>query len=324
MKQIPHIRDLHHILVCRGEGSLGDAIISSCCCREIKKANPQVKITVACFGPAYDFFKHNPYVDEVFKLPAHTRLRPNQRWLGLLLAGLKLRRRKFDLVLDTSLEPYLNWRMFKRVAGGNKVLDQFSSPVQPFGAPDKHGSEHEAAVLKLLGIENPDKSYDLPILPSARQSVTQWLEEHHISKYILFNPSGSVAQRRFKPDTMKEICKAMEFMKCPFIVPVMADQFQQMTEAFKDMPNVFVKQTADIFELFEWVRLSALVITPDTSVVHIAAGFEKPSLTFYNDPKMLTSPGNPKAKVMETDKNDVNIFDWWKFESLVAQLKQWL
>ena len=70
MEKIPDIRDLHNILVCRGEGSLGDAIISSCCYREIKKANPDAKITVACFGSAYDFFRHNPYVDEVFKLLA--------------------------------------------------------------------------------------------------------------------------------------------------------------------------------------------------------------------------------------------------------------
>ena len=53
MKTLPHIQDLRRILVLRGDGFLADAIISSCCYRELKKANPNLKITVACFGPAY-------------------------------------------------------------------------------------------------------------------------------------------------------------------------------------------------------------------------------------------------------------------------------
>ncbi len=321
MKTIPHVRDLHNILVCRGEGSLGDALISSCCYREIKKENPQVKITVACFGSAYDFFKHNPYVDEVFKLPVRRIIRPNQRWVSLFLAALKLRKRKFDLVLDSSDKDFFNWRMFKRIVGGSRVLDCFTSPLKPFGAPTKHGSEHEAAILKLLGIAQPDKSYDLPILPSARQTVTQWLEAHQIQKYILFNPSGSVAPRRFRTDTMKEICQALAPLHCPFVVPAMAHNVKELTEAFKGMPNVFVKQTADIFELFEWVRLAALVVTPDTAVVHIASGFQKPSLIFYNTFSDYNAPNNPKAFIIKTDPQDVNIFDKKELQTLVQKIQ---
>ena len=69
MKTLPHIQDLRRILVLRGDGFLADAIISSCCYRELKKANPNLKITVACFGPAYELFKNNSYVDRVVKLP---------------------------------------------------------------------------------------------------------------------------------------------------------------------------------------------------------------------------------------------------------------
>ena len=69
MKEIPNVHDLHNILILLEEGSLSDALLSSCCYREIKKANPQVKITAACCGPAYDYLVYHPCIDEVIKLP---------------------------------------------------------------------------------------------------------------------------------------------------------------------------------------------------------------------------------------------------------------
>lgn len=324
MKNIPDVRALRNILVLRGEGSLGDAIISSCCPREIKKVNPQAKITVACFGAAYEFFKHNPYVDEVFKLPVRRIIRPNQRWISLFLAALKLRKRKFDLALDSSDKDFLNWTLFKRIAAGDRVLDCFTSPVRPFGSPKDHGSLHEAAILKQLGVKNPDKSYDLPIPPLTRQNAAQWLEDRAIQKYILLNPTGSVEPRRFRPGTLKKICACLRRFKLPFIVPALPGNFKELAETFKGSDDVFVKQTADVFELFELVRRAALVVTPDTSVVHIAAGFEKPSLIFYNTLSAYNAPGNPKALVLETDRADVNKFDFAEFEALALRCKKLL
>lgn len=312
---------MRNILVLRGEGSLGDAIISSCCYREIKKANPQAKITVACFGAAFGFFKNNPYVDEVFKLPVRRIIRPNQRWLGLFVAALKLRRKKFDLVLDSSDKDFFNWRAFKWLAGGERVLDCFTSPVKPFGAPARHGSVHEKAILKQLGIPNPDKSYDLPVGPLTRKASAEWLEKNKIQKYILLNPTGSVAPRRFRMDTLLELCTAMRRLGLPFVLPAMASNFKELSETFQNRPDVFVKQTADIFELFELVRRAALIVTPDTAVVHIASGFEKPSLVFYNTLSAYNAPDNPHALVLETERPDVNMFDWWKLESLIDRLK---
>ena len=322
MKNIPQIQEFHNILVCRAEGSLSEAIISSCCYREIKKASPHTKITVACFGPAYEFYKRNPYVDEVFKLPVRSLIRYNQRWLGLFLAALKLRRRHFDLVLDPSDKKYLNWRMFKYIVGGDKVLDVFTSPVQPFGAPDKHGSENEASVLKLLGIPTPDKAYDLPILSSARKSAGDWLEGRQLQNYILFNPWGEEGKPLFKPNVVKEISKAMARLNLAFVVAVPQNSAEAWAEQMKDEPAVFVKPTEDIFELFELVRRSSLTLTPACAVVHIAAGFGKPSLVFASLPLASYAPDNPKAKILEVEAQDVNVFDWWKLESAIEQLKK--
>lgn len=310
MKSIPNIHDLHNILVLRGEGSLGDAIISSCCYRNIKQTNPSVKLTVACFGSNYEFLKNNPYIDTIIKLPIPKLIRPNQRWLTLIWQGLKLHKHHFDLVLDSSDKDYKNWRLFKWLIGRERVLDCFTSPVQPFGAPNSHGSTHEQAILKLLGIENPDKSYDLPIPQKDSQQVQTWLTNHHITTYILLNPSGSVAKRRFSSHTLHQLCTLLTSWQQPIVVPVIPSLYDYWQTIFNGLPNVYVKPTQSIFELFEWVRRAQAVITPDTSIVHIAAGFQKPTLVFYNTFSVYNAPDNPLALIVETAREDVNMFDW--------------
>ena len=108
----------------------------------------------------------------------------------------------------------------------------------------------------------------------------------------------------------------------PVVIVTLFCNVQEMTNTFDKQPNIFIKQPEDIFELFEWVHRACLVVTPDTSVVHIASGFEKPSLAFYTSPEAYSLPANPKAYVLETDSQDVNVFDWWKLESLIDRIKK--
>lgn len=324
MNHLPHIHQLHNILVLRSEGSLGDAIISSCCYRNLKQANPAAKITVACFGSGYEFLKNNPYIDTIIKLPIPRLIRPNQRWLTLIWQGFKLRRYHFDLVLDSSDKDYKNWRLFKWLVGADRVLDCFTSPVKPFGAPNSHGSTHEQAILKLLGIENPDKSYDLPIPPADKQEVQSWLNTHQIKDFILLNPSGSVEKRRFSAKILHKLCGLLTRFGHPIIVPTMPSMQTHWQTIFKDIPNTYVKSTRSIFELFEWVRCAKLIVTPDTSIVHIASGFKKPTLVFYNTFSVCNAPDNPNALIVETNHEDVNQFDWQIVEVHLQELQKTL
>lgn len=307
MNTLPHIQDLRKILVLRGDGSLADAILSSCCYREIKKANPKIKITVASFGPAYELFKNNSYVDKVVRLPV-SALTEQKVTFHLLRKALKLRLKKFDLVLDSSNKNFFAWQLFKKIAGGDKLLDATTAPMTPFGAPDQHGSVHEQAILKQLGIENPDKSYDLPVSAGSRKRVENWLEKNSLPKYIFFNPYGSEQKRRLHPDTMKEICHSFRRLGIAFVIPARPQDFLRLVQFFKEDKDVFVGEIVEPSELFELVRLSALVVSTDSSIVHIASGFEKPGVFLYHQPTVFTAPDNPKAIVLLTQQEDINLF----------------
>lgn len=324
MKTIPSVKDLHHILILRGEGSLGDAVLSSCSYREIKKANPSVRITVAAYGAALGYLRQIPAIDEVVALPVRRVIRRHQRWPSLIKAGLALRKRRFELVIDSSAKNFYNWRLFKWLCGGkDRVLDFAHSPV-PFGAPLAHASRHEQAILEQLGVVRPDPSYDMPVPASAQEKLDAFTQKNAPCGYLLLNPFGSVAVRTLNAQTCTAAVKALP--ELPVIIVCMPSQrlaAEAVCRALQAQGLAgYVYQTADVFDLFALVRGAKLVVTPDTAVVHIASGYHKPTLAFYNAYYTYNSPNNPLAFVVKTDRADVNRFEQRALQQAAASVRE--
>ena len=318
MKKIPDVSELKNILILRGEGSLGDAILSSCMYREIKKANPAVKISVACFGGAYDYLAKNPYIDVLYRIPARRVIRPNQRWLRLSWLGFKLRRKRFDFVLDFAIKNFYNWRFFKWLCGGDRVLDLQASPV-PFVRREAPAKECAKQVLELFISSPVDASYELSVSPQTAARVAGFVARNAPAGYILFNPFGSVGPRSLNREAFWYVSDfATRQSGLPVIIPCMSAQKAVVEAYLRDSPSPegrkFIYQTADVFDLFALVRGARLVITPDTAVVHVAAGFEKPTVAFYNSYFIYNSPNNPNARVVKTDPSSVSVFVHDEFE----------
>lgn len=317
MQKIPNVHNLKNILVLRGEGSLGDAIISSCCYREIKKANPNIKITVVCFGSSVQYLKSNPHIDEIYVLPIRRVLRPNQYWFRLIWHAFILRKRQFDLVLDSSEKPYANWTFFKYIVGGNRVLDCYTSPM-PLGKVPGRRNEHEQVILKQLGIKNPSRAYDLYFSQQHRSLRDAFIKAYAPKGYILFNPFGSVKARvlskhsfaRMAPDLYRRF-------GLPVVIPCMPSKQAQVEEYLeivgKDSPHFLMYTTPEVFDLFALVESAFLVVSPDTSVVYIASGFSKKAILFYNNYSIYHDPDNPFASIIKTQPASVNLFDYQNF-----------
>lgn len=51
----------------------------------------------------------------------------------------------------------------------------------------------------------------------------------------------------------------------------------------KEYQNIFVyEKTETVFDTIELIRKAKCVISPDTAIVHIASGFNKPLIAFYS------------------------------------------
>lgn len=299
---------------------MGDAILSSCCYREYKKANPELKISVACYGSATAYLQNNKYIDVIYKIPARRVIRPNQRWIGLILLGLRLRIKNFDLIIDSSAKDFLNWRLFKLLAGRGREINASCLSGDFFKKPF-HAQELEKEIAKLLIKHDIDSSYDLPVEPETEQKINSLLEEKGISEYILLNLFGSIEARSFNQETFDKITKQI-ITKNPnaqIVIPGMPAQIERV-KTWAQIKNSFLFKTANVFELFELIKRSSLVITPDTAIIHIASGYKIKTIGFYNAYSAYNAPYNTQSKIVITDKNSVNNFKTQDFTLAYEQI----
>ena len=310
MQQLPTVQELKNVLVVRGEGSLGDAILSSVCYRALKKSNPQLRITVAAFASAVPYLQALPTVDEVYRLPIKNVLRPNQRWPSLLWHAFKLRRRRFDLVLDSSCKNFYNWRLFKWIIGGNRVFDPFTRPGD--FTPEVHVSAREKEMACRLGAHDADNSYDLPVPPAAQARWESFAKTHLNQGHILLNPFGSVQQRCLDKDALQTVLDALSAhgITLPAVVPFVQSRRPEAEALLEGLSYpVFGYETPSVFDLFAAVQSARLVFSPDTAAVHIAAGFGRKTIAFYNNYTVYYGPNNPLAVSILTDRACVSRFN---------------
>lgn len=310
MQQLPTVQELKNVLVVRGEGSLGDAILSSVCYRALKKSNPQLRITVAAFASAVPYLQALPTVDEVYRLPIKNVLRPNQRWPSLLWHALRLRRRRFDVVMDSSCKDFYNWRLFKWIIGGDRVFDPFTRPGD--FTPEVHVSACEKEMALRLGAHDADNSYDLPILPAAQARWESFAKTHLNQGHILLNPFGSVPQRCLDKDALQTVLDALSAhgITLPAVVPFVQSRRPEAEALLEGLSYpVFGYETKSVFDLFAAVQLARLVFSPDTAAVHIAAGFGRKTIAFYNNYTVSYGPNNPSAVSILTDRACVSRFN---------------
>ncbi len=310
MQQLPLVQTLKKVLILRGEGSLGDAILSSVCYRALKKSNPNLHITVVAFSSAALYLRSLSTIDEVYTLPIRKILRPNQYWLSLLWHAFKLRWRRYDLVMDSSAKNFYNWRLFKRIIGSDRVFDPFTYP-ECFRSTI-HISSLGKEMVANLGAHDEDNTYNLPIVPAAQEKWEKFAKNHLSQGYILLNPFGSVPHRCLEESALQIILKliAARGITLPVVIPFIPSFRQRVSALIKHFSYpVLGYETTSVFDLFAAVKSAQLVFTPDTSVVHIATGFHRKTIAFYNNYTVEYSPNNPLAVPIFTAPNSVSQFN---------------
>lgn len=318
MKQIPSVRNLQNILVLPADHSVEDTVISSGCYRELKKANPHLRITVACAESSSGFLRANPHIDEVITLPQVSN--PNRFELSFMRAAWRLRQKKFNLILDLSAKKDLNWRLSKHILGHEHIMDRLDHSVH--SAADRYDCGYERILLNLLGIENPNVAYDLTCSSARRENVDTWLKKYHISSFIWINASSQGEDCCFHKNTLHEIVVALKELHYPVVVSL-SEADTTSPETLPDLPGVYSVCVKGLADTVAWVHKAAAVITVGGTVASIAGGLKKPSLVFYE--KSITNrPNYPRSLIMETESDDINQFDWWKLTTTIRELKEYL
>lgn len=263
------------IIFLRYDGKIGDMVINTLIFREIKKKFPNIKISVVARGAAVDIIKYNPYINTIYNYK-----KGKESELATEIA-----KENYDVLVDFSEMLRVNQMKFinQCKAKINIGLDKADWKLFDISVTEnvdyknnQHVTERYGAYLKKLGIKNFDKKYDI-FLERNKEEI-EWNEG------IVLNPYGASKHKHFNNETLKFIIKILNSLNKKVILIYSPDKYKELQEFQKNNQNLKVylpDNIKSILDSAEIIKKSEGVITPDTSIVHIASAFNKKIISVY-------------------------------------------
>lgn len=324
------------ILFLRYDGKIGDMIVNSLMFREIKKVYPDIRIGVIARGAAIDIIKDNPNVDKIYE---YYKDRKKIKDLAL-----KIKEEKYDLLIDFSEMLRVNQMMLINLCGAriNIGLDRkdwelFDLSIE--SGKDFKWTEHITkrylAYLIKLGLkkENIDIFYDIYLKDEKKYEV--FFNEIKESKKLILNPYGASKHKSFNIETLENIITYLKDKDIAIILTYFGDKYKELEFLEKKYKYVYIpKKIESILDTAILIKKSDYVISPDTSIVHIASAFNKKMITVY-PPKggkygvdhLVWAPKSEYSRVIfckdktgNYDEIDINTFNFDEMKEEILKL----
>jgi heptosyltransferase III len=287
-------------------GRIGDMILTTPLFSGLKQLFPECKITVLASQSNHIIPKYNKHVDNtiIFKKSIG----------GYLKLFLEMRKRKFDYWIDTKPEysntstKLLKIGRFKKSIGFNTKGSFFDYDLSSLES-GKHYTEINLLPLRILSKTTvPAKIRPELYIPAEIESKTKELLKKYPSEYVVFNLSVKDETRNWK---LQDIAKIYDTFsgKLNFVFQFIEKDkhiFDELSLLIGENLNYF---NGGIMELAYVVKNSRLVITPDTSLVHIAACFNIPVIAIYHNVdwniKRFAPLSDKSISIISEEKNKI-------------------
>lgn len=324
------------VLFLRYDGKIGDMIVNSLMFREIKKVYPDIRIGVIARGAAIDIIKDNPNVDKIYK---YYKDRKKIKDLAL-----KIKEEKYDLLIDFSEMLRVNQMMLINLCRAriNIGLDRKDWELFDLSIESdkdfkwtEHITKRYLAYLIKLGLkkENINISYDIYLKDEKKYEV--FFNEIKESKKLILNPYGASKHKSFSIETLENIITYLKDKDIAIILTYFGDKYKELEFLEKKYKYVYIpKKIESILDTAILIKKSDYVISPDTSIVHIASAFNKKMITVY-PPKggkygvdhLVWAPKSEysrvifcKDKIGNYDEIDINTFNMEEMKEEILKL----
>jgi ADP-heptose:LPS heptosyltransferase len=255
---------------------LGDAILLTPLINNLKRAIPHAQIHIITNSPIVSFYKNDPNIDEVHKGKNH--------YISLFKL---IKSHKFDILFCTKDHPSFTFLYQSRL-----IRARFRVGIEhPYHHGffnylikldfHKHVIEKNCALLDYMGITYT-KENCRPYLPEGNPSakIKQFADKILNKKYIGINLSAGDKQREWSLDKWIQLVSHIEQRIIVFAMP---DRYEDKEEIENKFDHVLSSPpTESIDEVAALLKNLTLLISPDTSLIHLASCVNVNVVGLYN------------------------------------------
>lgn len=269
-------------------GKIGDIIVSSFVFEVIKKNEPETEIRLLTLTRNREALMYNPFIDKIYFTNKNFWL-----WFKLIF----LSRIKFDLLIDLNDDPSSTSRFARKIIRAkttsgfrfdeNDKLD-ISIPRPP--KEKTHIIERIKLLLEKLNFSFNEKEVR-PKLYLGKKENQEVLEElkpiKKTHKILAVNISAGAEIRYWTSEKWIELLNKINMIKDNLYFLILSDKDDvSISEKIVDQisnKNV-MRNTLQSFQHFaSYINNSDMLISADTSAVHIASALNKPVIALFPD-----------------------------------------
>ncbi len=261
-------------------GTIGDMILATPTFRLLKEKFPNSQIDVICGSRNYAVIEDNPLIDNKIILTKSP----------LKLIGLIYRLRKVNYKYYIDPKPHFSResRIIATLIKADIKIGYNTLKRSKTRSSKEEKNEHFTIELlkplNELGIEIP-KARILPNLYLNNDSelyVEFFLKEKGISDYILINISASKENKKWVVEKWIHLVKYLIEQNFTIIVCFAPTERLDAQKIYENSDKIFLFNSRSIKDIYSLVNRTKLLISPDTSLIHIASAFDKPVLALYS------------------------------------------
>jgi ADP-heptose:LPS heptosyltransferase len=273
---------------------IGDMVITTPVFRELKRTYPHINVIVIASKINRCILENNPFIDEVI-------INYKNNLLGDLLSLLKLRGRNLDVCVefDHSVIPHAILRL--RIINPKKIISVYKDGR--YGVPGKellmydyftkmpknaHFRDVWLSTLEPFGVISKSNEYDIFCSDIQNNNARRFLGKYTKKILIGINLEGAVKGKKIQYTQLQEICKGLYKFNKNIQIIILSSPSKRVSvqKQIVRMDFGFVTlsyKTKSIIDAAAIIRYLHLIITPDTSIVHIASAFNKSIISIHED-----------------------------------------
>jgi ADP-heptose:LPS heptosyltransferase len=310
MFKIP--RNTKKILIIRNM-KIGDMIVATSLFYNIKKYFPNIQIDVLANEKSDFVLKYSSDVNCTYK---HYKSGKNAK-LKTILELFKARKNNYDVCINTIRVNWVRsflWKLIiapKFFIGFSFVKKYFIKQNSFYDDIIKYDDKAKMIdnlleIMKYFNLskdelKNIDRDYKIHNAPKYTKKAKEFFKKHtHIGSdkkdiFVLINISSSHFSRDVNKQMFIDICKLFSEISiglknaCVNLIVCSAPNQRDVAKEYVKKSNglnvICSYETKSIFDICALVEFSDIIISPDTSVVHIASAYKKPLVGLYLNDK---------------------------------------
>ncbi len=263
-------------------GKIGDMILTTPLFAELKRLYPDSEISVLASTKNSAITKKLSTVDFTLEY--------DKKFYSTLKLITTFRRKSFDLWIDTKDEYSSTSKLLKSLCSPKKSLG-FNFEKQVFDVDLKsyvvgeHRVDINLSPVNYLSNKKKHRSVkpnvDIPSQDSL--NVIKCLAKVS-GKKILLNLSAGINTRDWAAEKWIEVSDAID-SGCNVILTGQEKDYESINLIIgkSKREKIYFIETNTIFELAELIKQCDLIVTPDTSAVHLASCFNTPIVCFFHN-----------------------------------------